>query len=85
MSLSNKHYDSHCYLATGMLYLCFINNIQDLLLVSGSSASSPPTTSVAIANGSIVMCSVWLRPVGSPGAIPVHSRTKVKSHCGRVR
>ena len=56
------------------LAVIFINKIQDLLLVSGSSAPSPieRATPVAVVNCLRAICSVCLSTVGNPGACPDH-------------
>ena len=48
------------------------HNIESVLLVSGSSASSriQPTTIVLVATCTRAVCSVGLRSVGGPGACP---------------
>ena len=48
-----------------------MHNTQNHLLVTSSSASSPPkTTSIGVISYTSLVCSVGLRPVSSPGTVP---------------
>ena len=49
------------------------SKIQNHVLVSGSSASSPPATSAAVVTCTSSVCSVCLNLVGSSGAVPDHA------------
>ena len=57
-----------------------LRNNDSLLLVSGFSASSPPTAVVFIPTRTRPICGVSLRSVGSPGTCSDHSKTKVAEH-----
>ena len=57
-----------------------MHNNHTLILVSGSSASSPafPTTAVAVVTCTSAVCSVGLREVCSSGAVPDHGNEDIK-------
>ena len=56
-----------------------LHNNHTLILVSGSSASSPafPTTPVAVVTCTTAVCSVCLRAVCSSGAVPDHGNKEI--------
>ena len=78
-----SHFCSVFYsqLVTAKLDICKENvkNVK-VLLVSGSSAPSPipPTTCVEVDTWMRAICSVGLRSVGSPGAVPNHKKINFK-------
>ena len=83
LHLNNDHFH-FARLGTAIaIVTCGINlhNNHTLILVSGSSASSPafPTTAVAEVTCTSAVCSVCLRAVCSSGAVPDHGNKKIKS------